>query len=453
MANIIGLNSTQDDPAASRRRLDPSIPLADGGSLRVPSLKPVASPVDTYARPTQAPINNDLQNLAGGLAALNPALAGFAKAQGKENKDIDKDALAAKYGGMSSEQISQVLSSGQDPALSNKFAAGFVGNIRASKQGDEDGAWWNNHYNTEFDRQNGNLSGEFDEFVAKRVNDVYGKNSAGAEAYMERMAGVKRGLMERFVKDKADQNDYERQQSTQDGFATIARQAIDTGASPQSIMGTTANFMATNKAVMRLPYKQQTQYLLDAVSPLLNDMDQNPEKRDAIYRAVNAIFTMPRKGEDGVERRLIDAPDGLGDMAKGKLADFEKKRNDLNDKYLTTQTAQWKYNASERPELVDPKKLDEWDAANPGAFKSGEKEGILIARERALDKAAQKSAEENAQRQSRAARADVDAKNYQRFLDGDALVIRDVDVPKKEFFLNGDQKPTPVTLPTNNGSG
>lgn len=444
MANIVGLGNTQDAiNTTGQRRLRDSTKLADGlDVVRPTELRPVASPVETYAKPAQAPINHDLENLAAGLASLNPALQHFAKATTKDDKEIDKDALAAKYGRMSAADLTKVLQSGEDPELSNKYAAGFVGNIRASKQGDEDGAWWNNHYNTEFDKQNGDLSSQFDEFVAKRVTDVYGQNSAGANAYMERMAGVKRSLMERYLKDKEEQNTFERQQATQDGFATIARQAIDTGASPQKIMADTANFMQTNKAVMRLPYKEQQKYLLNAVDPLLNDMDASPEKRDQIYAAVNAIFTLPRKGEDGQERRLIDASDGLGQMAKEKLAQFDKKRNELNDKYLVNETARWKYNATAHPDQVDPKQLDAWDKANPGAFKTGEKEAILIAREKALDEADKKLAEQQAERDAQASKADVTAKDYQDFSNGDFFLPTDKDVPTKDYFLKGDQAAT-----------
>ncbi|WP_411904050.1 hypothetical protein [Methylorubrum thiocyanatum] len=436
MTTVPGLTPMQNDTSTGRKRLRDASTLDNGERMRVPGLKPQAQPTEIYHRPEQKPINHDLENLAAGLSSLNPALARFAAGMKKDEKDINEDALSARYGGKSAEEIRAAL--GSDPELQNKFAAKFVGNIASSKQGDADAQALDNWYNNDADK-NGDVGKQFDEFVAKRIGESFAGNSAGAEKYMERMAGAKRSFMERHAKFLNEQGNVSRMQNTQDGFASILRQGVDTDASPEKIISSAGEFMRTNRAVMNVGYKEQMQYQLDAVRPLLNDMDASPDKRNKIYGAVEALLTGARKDpQTGIERRLIDAPDGIGEMAQKTLTEFRKKRDELNEKTLTREKSQWEYSAENEPQKVNPEEFIAWSRKNPGVYTPAAEAAILKRREEALDKAAKAAADYQAEQDARAAEADLTQKDYQQAKDGDFLNVKDATVFTKDYFLKGD---------------
>lgn len=436
MANIVGLNSTQDDPAAGGRRLRQGTVLDDGSNMRMPGLKPVASPVDIYHRPAQAPIDNNLKDLAEGLSMLNPALAKWAKADDKE--EINKDALAAKYQPMNREQLSEALKT--DPDLRGKMAQQFAGNIYAEKAGLDLRGELVQLYNDpeRFDKQNGDFNKVATEYVAKRGQELFANNPSGAAKFYEGSASVVHSLQSEFLSEKVKQGEVQRAQMTQDGAANIVRQAINTDQSPEGIIREVGEYMRTNKAVMNVPYKEQMQQQITAMQPLLQDMEADPAKRNKIYKAVEALYTMPRKGEDGVERRLIDQPGGLGDLAKGQLADFKKKRDELNDKHLVTEKLHWEVNAEHDPAAVDPRKLEVWSKENGDAYSPAEMKAVLAKRETALRQLAEKGLDEEAKRKATQMKTDVDRKNLERLESFDLVLPQDAQMPQKEFFRNDD---------------
>ena len=225
---------------------------------------------------------------------------------------------------------------------------------------------------------------------------------------------------------------------TQDGAANIVRQAINTDQPPEALIREVGEYMRTNKSVMNVPYKEQMQQQIAAMQPLLQDMEADPAKRNKIYKAVEALYTQPRKGEDGVERRLIDQPGGLGEMAKGQLADFKKKRDELNDKHLVNEKLGWEYNAENDPAAVDPKKLEVWSKENGDAYSPAELKAVLMKRENALQKLGLKAQEKEYKRKATQARTDVDRKNLDALEGGDLVLPKDAQVPTKDFFRDND---------------
>lgn len=442
MANIVGLGQTQDDPAGARRRLDPAVPLQDGARMRLPDLKPTASPVDIYYRPAQAPINNDLHSLAEGLSALNPALTRFMAQNQKVDKEIDKDAYAAKYQPMTKEQLQDAFK--KDPELQNTYAKQFVGNIYAEKAGLDLRSELVQAYNDpeQFDKSNGDFLKFSRDFVAKRGQELFANDKAGAAKFYEGSASVVHSLHQDFLKEKLESNDIQRQQLTQTGYTNILRDAVNTDMPPEKIVAQSAEFMRTNKLVMNQLPKKQMEIQLTALDAVLNDMDKYPEKRDRYYAAANAILTGTRVDEHGVEHRLIDTPGGLGDMAKGKLAEFAKKRNQLNDQFLAKEGADWETAIKETPHLVDDAKLDQFHKASPGLWSEERYRGLLVEKQQNLAKQAEKQAVNDAERAASQAKIDVDQSNVKTILDGDVLLPRSRDVPTKDAFLKRDPTAT-----------
>lgn len=445
MTNIVGLGSVQDPVnATGQMRLRDSQKLADGLDVVKPTeLRPVAAPVDTYARPAQAPINNDLQNLVEGLSSLNSGLEHFkvaqARADRKNAKEVDKDQIAVAFAGKSPEEVDQIIKT--NPLFQKAVNAQYGGQLQARSQGDADTSWWVNHLNTGFDFQNGDFNKEFDEYVAKRTLQ-FGNNKGYASSYQEQMAGSKSSLMQQVLKKQAEIAQYGQQQTTQDGMASIIRQSVNTGQSQEGLLNDVSNFVRNNKDIARLPYKDQQQFILNGLSPLLNDMDQRPEMRDKIYDAVNTVLTAPRKGEDGVERRLIDAPQGMGEAYQGKLAEFSKKRNDLNDRYLTDQKAKWDFNAEHDPAAFTDQQLDEWNAGHSFTMSPGQVEGLKLKRANSLRKLALKQEANLAQEKADGFKANITQQNLQSLENGDFLVPGEREVPTARFFTENDERAT-----------
>lgn len=440
MANIVGLGQVQDDPAGARRRLDPSLPMQDGEKMRLPDLQPKASPVDFYHRPAQAPINNDLHSLAEGLSALNPALSRFASQMSKpKDEEIDKDALTAKFAPMQADELQQALKS--DPVLQGKMAKQFAGNIYAEKVGLQDREALTQAYNDpeQFDKANGDFNTFAQNWVAKKTVERFGNDPAGAKFYQDAMVGNVHSLQQDHLKNKLESNDIARQQMTQDGYSNILRSAINTDLPPEKIVAQSAEFMKTNKLVMNMPPKKQMEMQLSALDGLLNDMDGSPDKRDKYYAAANAILTGTRKDENGVEHRLIDTPGGLGDMAKGKLAEFAKKRDALNDQARVVDKAQVEYTMRNEPQKMTTEQFMQWNKERGEVFSTGEAKSLILARQQELDKQAAKLADLDAENKAKAERNGVLDENYRKFKDGEGGIIRDVEVHKKEFYSVGDE--------------
>ncbi|MCJ2025038.1 hypothetical protein [Methylobacterium sp. J-067] len=445
MANIVGLSSSQDPiNATGQTRLRDSMKLADGlDVVRPTELRPAASPVDTYARPAQAPINHDLENLISGLSSLNSGLQHFSAVQDKNAKknakEVDKDAVAVAFAGKSPEEVDQIIKT--NPLFQKQVNAQYGGQLQARSQGDADTAWWVNHLNTEFDFQNGDFNKEYDEYVAKRTLQ-FGTNKGYASSYMEQMAGSKNSLLQSVLKKKAEIAQYGQQQTTQDGMASIIRQAVNTDQSQESLVNDVSNFVRNNKDISKLPYKEQQQYILNGLTPLLNDMDSRPEQRDKIFNAVNTVLTAPRKGEDGVERRLIDAPQGMGEAYQGKLAEFAKKRSELNDRYLTDEKTRFSYNAEYNPTSFTDQQLDEWNTKNNFTYSPAQVQALKLKRAESLKKLSLKREGDEAQEKAQGFKTNITAQNLQRLEGGDFLSPQDREVPTKDFFLSDDHNAT-----------
>lgn len=437
MANIVGLGSMQDPISAGQRRLRDSAKLADGlDVVRPVQLRPVAQPVETYARPAQAPINHDLENLAQGLSSLNGALTRFAGMSAKEDKEVDKDKVVMALNGKSPDEINQMLTSGNHPVLSKQVNAQYAGQLAAQRQADLDSQFLLNHYNTSFDKQNGDWDKEVKEFYAKRVQQ-YGNNPGFANAYTEQMVGFSRSSMQTFLKDKAEQAQFQATQQTQDGVVSVIRNAVNTDAPPERLVNDLSVFMRNNKDIARQQYGDQSKMFVDGLRPLIADMDQRPQDRDKIFNALNTVLTAPRKGEDGVERRLIDAPNGVGQAYQGLLADAAKKRDDLNSRYLTGEKTKFDFNAEHDPSSFTDKQLDEWNAANGFTLSPGQVESLKLKRANSLRRLEEKRLDNEAEERARTARVEVTGQDL-RDLENLNFRPETTEVPDKDFYRNGN---------------
>lgn len=441
MANIVGLGPTQDQGnATAQQQIRPAAQLQDGLDLIKPvTFQPVATPVETYAHPQQAPINHDYENLIQGLSTLNGALDGYKSATAtkkKEKVEIDKDALTQQYGGRSAEEIAQATASAP-----NKETASFLGGMRAAKMGDTDADMMQNYWNNNFDKTNGNILQEFDQVVAKRMATDFNGNPAGADAYMTRMAGARRSLMDQQEQFKKQNNDSQVSQAVQDGMTSIYRQAVDAGYPEHTLLNETSRYLGSSKELLGQPYKVGAQKALQGLDPLLTDMQQNPQKAAQIYDIARIAVEGGRADpKDGTVRRLADAPDGIGDAAKAKLAQFKEQYQTIIKSNTDNMVASVKYNVEKHPELVSDQQL--LDMRNQGVISGEQYQGFLVTRQKANDTNAKADLELDAKNKVQATADLQSQRDYEQAKNFGAYGLTDTQLPKKEFFTDNDHNAT-----------
>lgn len=107
-------------PGLTRQDDRPSVGGANPGRVQVRNpigdvaLQPQARPVDTYSRPQAAPSGpNGLQQLAGALAQISPALTNYLdNTAAKAQKDAEDRAMR-RIGGMSFQEARDAVNSGE----------------------------------------------------------------------------------------------------------------------------------------------------------------------------------------------------------------------------------------------------------------------------------------------------------------------------------------------------
>jgi hypothetical protein len=442
MANIVGLQPTQDQlNATGQQQVRPAMELHDGQDLIKPvSFQPVATPVETYAHPQQAPINHDYENLIQGLSTLNGALDGYksatAKSGKKEKVEIDRDDLTRNAQAAGAEGIGALIDSAP-----NKETAKFYGEQRAAILGDRDAQTAQEWFNTHADKQNADVQGELHNMLLQRMKTDFGGNPAGMDAYNTRLAGVARTLTQQQLEFRKQNNDMAVSQNTQDGFTAILRNAVDSGYPSTMVTNETARYFNNTKALAGFTYKEQSQKAIQAVDPLLTDMQQNPQKAAQIMDTVQAVFEGSRVDpKDGQSRRIVDLPDGVGDAAKAKLAKFREAYQGIMKTNTDASVAATKYNAEKHPELVSDDQLVK--LRDSGVISGPQYQDLLITRQKANDKNAQANAELDAKNLEQT-HADLQtAQDYERAKNYDLFDPKDVKLPTKDVWLKKDPNAT-----------
>ncbi|MCZ7854735.1 hypothetical protein [Agrobacterium salinitolerans] len=152
-------------------------------------MQPQARPVDTYSRPQAAPSGpNGLQQLAGALAQISPALTNYLdNTSAKAQKDAEDRAMR-RIGGMSFQEAREAVNSGKMSEMDNPwFKAAFMkqyGERLAYERVNE----LSTEYETNFDKNSGDVDG----LIRGRTSDdldQYGNDPHFTGAYTKVMDG------------------------------------------------------------------------------------------------------------------------------------------------------------------------------------------------------------------------------------------------------------------------
>lgn len=421
MANLPGLTRQDDRPSvggSNRGRVQVRNPIGDV------ALQPQARPVDTYSRPQAAPSGpNGLQQLAGALAQISPALTNYLdNTAAKAQKDAEDRAMR-RIGGMSFQEARDAVNSGKMTEMDNPwFKAAFMkqyGERLAYERVNE----LSTEYETNFDKNSGDVDG----LIRGRTSDdldQYGNDPHFTGAYTK--------VMDSFgARAKTAQAQYKTEQVKQDtvsgvydtfhGEATSLREA---GKTPQEIVSTLRGKYEGNRSLLHVDFKEQDREMVRLAEAFAAKGDME---------MVNAILNSDRKGADGTVLGPLSAnrefqADAVRIQNGAKRQNFEQNEEATRDVRMDFWD-QARQGQLKRDDLVA------WHRDNPGAFSEAQVLSLINQNDtfneqqaKELAKAEQKIA---LQRNADQAEEDLVSRNLEATTRGMLPYIEEATVPTK----------------------
>lgn len=354
MTKLPGLTRQDDRPSvggSNRGRVQVRNPIGDV------ALQPQARPVDTYSRPQAAPSGpNGLQQLAGALAQISPALTNFLdNSAAKAQKDAEDRAMR-RIGGMSFQEARDAVNSGKMTEMDNPwFKAAFMkqyGERLAYERVNE----LSTEYETNFDKNSGDVDG----LIRGRTSDdldQYGNDPHFTGAYTK--------VMDSFgARAKTAQAQYKTEQMKQDtvsgvydtfhGEATSLREA---GKTPQEIVNTLRGKYEGNRSLLHVDFKEQDKEMVRLAEAFAAKGDME---------MVNAILNSERKGADGTVLGPLSANREF--QADAVRIQNGAKRQNFEQNEEATRDIRMEFWDDARTGKLNREKLVGWHKANPGAY-------------------------------------------------------------------------------------
>jgi|GEM_PF-3859140 len=258
--------------------------------LQQQRLQPAATPGSTFVRPVQAQTGGNLRALTDALGSLNGSLQQYGQVQDKINDNPESLAnreWIAQRQQMTSEELRAEAAAGTPNGIRVRQDAldGLLGE-RGNADWRQD---WGTHYNTDFDRSNGDVAGDYDARRAEFAEGLPSEIARGnfyrltephratviAEATGERIASAKQQINTTIIDSW----------HTQIADATKSGSA-DVGALAASIMDSAAS----NQTFYGQSQKEQEGTIYGLAERVA--LEGKPELAKAILNA-------PRKGPDG----------------------------------------------------------------------------------------------------------------------------------------------------------
>lgn len=309
MSLVKGLTPFAED-AQGRTRLNPS-PRSDVPNPNpLPSLSPVASPVNSGGG-TPAPSN--ASRLAEALSALNPALQRFGDVQAQQTQDDMPGKLSAALTGKSLSDQRDILAN--NPDFQNRMAQNLGAQMLGQAQADSTLDNIRQQYTTGGYDHSQPLDSFINPFI---TTDLQGNtNPHFAEAYRSRMLAGVATLRDAEAKYQANQSLQNQDDMIFGSIKATVGQALDTNASPQDAYKAIRNTFSTVKAVANRPFNEQEQLLVQYLGQMADGLKTDPNYAKQ-YSLINGILNTPRVDPSTGQNvgSLIDSPSLGGAAAK-----------------------------------------------------------------------------------------------------------------------------------------
>lgn len=382
MTKVAGLTPfTEDRPSVSGR---------NSGRVEVPQsnirpqrLSPTANPVNRYARPAIPDGNNNWKRLAESLSTFNPKIREMLDQQAEEEKLEAENLANRRLGGMSFEEANEAVKAGTIPEMSNPwFKAAFMkqyGERLGHQRASEIAAY----YETEFDRENGNL----DQYIAERMKedlDEYGSDKFFSSSYLGVMNRFNVSAQGKHQEHLTEQTKNETFQGAYETFLGTARQLMDEKATPQEIVDALKNKYQGNNDLLKIPYHEQDKELLRVAQTLAEEGNLD---------LVREILNSEQFNADGSPRSSLAtnrefSTDAARILQKAERVTFDNNEKNTFDKRMSFFDQSFTGDMSEE-------ELTAFHKETPGAFTDGQYQ-TLVARNRSVKAAAEEAARKQA---------------------------------------------------------
>lgn len=354
MTKLPGLTRHDDRPSvggANRGRVQVRNPIGDV------AIRPQARPVDTYSRPMAPPQGpNGLQQLAGALAQISPALTNYIETTGAKAQKDAEDRAMRRIGGMSFQEARAAVDGGKMAEMDNPwFKAAFMkqyGERLAYERVNE----LTREYETNFDK----TQGSFDEFVRQRMAEdleAHGGDPHFSNAYNQIMNNYGAKANQVQAQYQTEQVKQDTIGGVYDTFLGTARTMQQEGKSPEEIVSALRARYEGNRQLLHVDFREQDKEMVRLAEAFANEGNVAMAK---------AILNGDRMGADGTKLGALSANREFQADAQRILmaADRKLEENNGNAAFNSRMT----FNDQARAGNLDQEALLGHHKANPGAF-------------------------------------------------------------------------------------
>jgi hypothetical protein len=305
---------------------------------RPKQLQAVASPVDSYVRPEQAPVgSNGWESLAKALAGIQPSINQFFEIQAQEAKggDVDINAVNAFLLPLSPEERQRAIREGRVPGL--KSLAGRE--AAAERIAYDTMNRWDQEFSTSFDPVTGNI----DQWVAERAqpllerygNDPLFRNVFATKIapYVDKLKGKAGELHAAAELEATEGTIFEK-------WMSKARFEKAEGKSPNEIFSGIFGEFQKNQEYNRLDFKTQQRMVLQMANQFATAGEYDLAREALLFERKGGPYkgSLMTDAQFGIQASQImdriDTEQRKQMLAEEAATAEEQVRSDMLDKFL-----------------------------------------------------------------------------------------------------------------------
>jgi hypothetical protein len=360
-----GLSGNDDVMARANARQSRGRVVTGYDGPKTPGLRPAASPVDMYARPERAPIDNRLADLADALGALNPALQRFGKAAAEEKDELLPARVAQRYGGRTFDEQKALMKDDPDmkTIMGQRLIAGHAGRAAAEQAAQGVIA----QYENGFDKENGDIDAFLNDAQRKAI-EANPDNPFFAQEFNTVYGPIAGKLREQQLTYKVKKTEDRVQNTVHDSWLGTVRAGITKGDDPKSIANALRQSYDANKSLLFVDYADQDKAMVGVIQTLTNNMEREPGNAKKYLEVIKEIATEQRTGSDGTKLGSLLDNKSLGPDTAQLLAAADSAYGKIRDRDTTNQKQDF-WMQAENGQLDADKLQEFWDNPdNKGAM-------------------------------------------------------------------------------------
>ncbi|MGV2049981.1 hypothetical protein ACQZ48_07825 [Agrobacterium sp. 22-209-1] len=340
---------------------------------RTPGLRPVAAPVDMYARPERAPIDNRLADLADALGSLNPALQRYAQAEKQQDDELLPARLAQRYSGRTAEEQLEMMKN--DPDMKSTMGQRLIASHAGRSVAEQVAQNVISQYENGFDKENGDIDAFLNEAQRKAI-EANPNNPFFAQEFSTVFGPIAGKLREQQLSYKTKATEDRVQETVHGSWLGTVKAGIAAGNDPSAIATALRQSYDANKDLLFVDYKDQDKAMVGVMQSLTMGMEREPGNAKRYLEVIKEIATQDRTGSDGTKIGTLLDSAALGPDVAKLLAAADDQYGKIRDRE-TTYAKQDFWMQAENGNLDKDRLQEFWDNPdNKGAITEAERRGL-----------------------------------------------------------------------------